>query len=201
MKFYKKMFLETQIYKYFNYDFHNCSKRKNEARRVLHDLASDIEIYKIFDLIDEKIKTFPIYDHFLQSNFKTNIDDIILEEDKWIKSNINDLLQIKYTRNSRYLFSNGEITLNLPAHYKFDELIAARLGFRSNKKIFVPTWSNTIRIYGNSAEIKFQPTGAQTEKLLDLKIQSFFYNDRYFDNIFDTIVDKIPKFPLPWNSV
>lgn len=201
MKFCKKMFLETQIYKYFNYDFHNNTKRKNEARCKLHDLASDFEIYKIFDLIDEKINTLPIYNQFFQSNFKTNIDDILLEEDRWIKSHINNLLQIKYSRNSKYLFSNGVTTLDLPAHYKFDELIGARLGFKSNKKIFVPVWSNTIRIYGNSAELQFQPTGAQVEKLLDMKINSYFYKDRYFNDIFDKIVDKIPKFPNPWNSV
>ena len=43
------MFLEAQIYKFFSYDYHNSTQRKNKARRELHDLASDIEIYKIFE--------------------------------------------------------------------------------------------------------------------------------------------------------
>lgn len=195
------MFLETQIYKYFNYDFHNSSKRKEEARRELHDLASNIQIYKIFDLIDEKISSLPILYSSLQSNLQTNIDNILLEEDLWIKSKVSDLKSIKYSRNSKYLFSNGEVTLDLPAHYKFDELIAARLGCNSHKKIFIPEWSNTIRIYGNSAVLKYKPTAAQTEKLLELEINNFFYKERYFTDVFDELVDKIPKFNMPWNIV
>ena len=195
------MFLEAQIYKFFSYDYHNSTQRKNKARRELHDLASDIEIYKIFDIIDEKIQSLPKHHHNLQSVVKVNIDKMLLEEDQWIKSNIKDLSQILYSRNSRYLFSNGDITLNLPAHYKFDELIAAKLGCSFDRKLFVPDWSNTIRIYGNSAELRYQPTGPQTKKLIDLNIKSFFYKNNHFTDIFDEIVDNMPRFTLPLDCV
>lgn len=195
------MFLETQIYKYFNYDYHNSLNRKQEARRELHDLAFDIEIYKIFEIIDDKVHSLKKPHSSIKDLPKTNIEKFLNEEDEWIKSNINNLLPLNFSRNSRYIFSNGEVTLNLPAHYKFDELIAARLGCTFDKKLFVPEWSNTIRIYGNTAELKYQPTGLQTQKLLDLKIQNYFYKDRHFTDIFDEIVDRIPKFALPFNCV
>jgi hypothetical protein len=195
------MFLEVQIYKFFSYDYHNSTQRKNKARSELHDLTSDIEIYKIFEIIDDKVHSLKKTHASIKDLPKSDIEKILLEEDQWIKSNINNLSQILYSRNSRYLFSNGDITLNLPAHYKFDELIAAKLGCSFDRKLFVPEWSNTIRIYGNSAELRYQPTGSQTKKLIDLNIKSFFYKNNHFTDIFDEIVDKMPRFTLPLDCV
>ena len=185
--------IEAQLYKMILYDFHGRSDRKLKSYEKYGEYFAPFEIYHVFRIIDQKINTLPIHSSFENLN-KSNIDDILIEENNWIKQNIDIFSQIKYSRNSKYLFWNGDITLDLPAHYKFDQLIAARLGCKIQKTLFVPQWSNTIRLYNQSAELFYQPTGPQVEKLLSLDIKEFIYKDVIFHDIFDRIVDKIPKF-------
>jgi hypothetical protein len=86
------------------------------------------------------------------------------------------------------------VTPELPAHYKFDQLIAAKLGYKSDNSLFVPIWSNTIRISKNTAELIYFPTPEQTKTLLSLNINNYIVKNIHVQDVFDELVDKLPAF-------
>ena len=93
--------------------------------------------------------------------------------------------QILYSRNSRYLFSNGDITLNLPAHYKFDLLFRKKMNMELTKELIVPEITNTIRILFDIALIKYLPTTKQIQYLSNSDIRIFRTTAGDYDSIFD----------------
>ena len=167
------MLLDVEINKLYNYDFYGCIDKKEKLLNSLKSLDLELESFGVFNLIDQKISSFNIQDINIQNINKFNIDDVLIESNNWLHSQLDSLLNSKYSRQSKYLLKNGSVTPELPAHYKFDQLIAAKLGYKSDNSLFVPIWSNTIRISKNTAELVYFPTPEQTKTLLSLDINNY----------------------------
>lgn len=191
------MLLDIEINKLYNYDFYGYKDKKEKLLKSLKSLDLELESFGVFNLIDQKISSFNIQDNNIQNiqNInKFNIDDVLIESNNWLHSQLDSLFQSKYSRQSRYLFKDGSITPELPAHYKFDQLIAANFGYKSDNSLFVPIWSNTIRISKNTAELVYFPSPEQTKTLLSLNINNYIVKNIHVQDIFDVLVDKLPAF-------
>ena len=188
------MLLDVEINKLYNYDFYGCKDKKEKLLKSLKSLDLELESFGVFNLIDQKISSFNIQDKNIQNINKFNIDDVLIESNNWLHSQLDSLFQSKYSRQSRYLFKDGSITPELPAHYKFDQLIAANFGYKSDNSLFVPIWSNTIRISKNTAELVYFPSPEQTKTLLSLNINNYIVKNIHVQDIFDVLVDKLPAF-------
>ena len=188
------MLLDVEINKLYNYDFYGCIDKKEKLLNSLKSLDLELESFGVFNLIDQKISSFNIQNNNIQNINKFNIDDVLIESNNWLHSQLDSLLHSKYSRQSKYLFKNGSVTPELPAHYKFDQLIAAKLGYKSDNSLFVPIWSNTIRISKNTAELIYFPTPEQTKTLLSLNINNYIVKNIHVQDIFDELVDKLPAF-------
>ena len=188
------MLLDVEINKLYNYDFYGCLDKKEKLLNSLKSLDLELESFGVFNLIDQKISSFNIQDVNIQNINKVNIDSLLNESNDWLHSELNSSLHSKYSRQSKYLFKDGKITPELPAHYKFDQLIAAKLGYKSDNTLFVPIWSNTIRIFKNSAELLYIPTADQIKTLLNLNIDTYIVKKMHVQDIFDEQIDKLPVF-------
>ena len=188
------MLLDIEINKLYNYDFYGCKDKKEKLLKSLKSLDLELESFGVFNLIDQKISSFNIQDKNIQNINKFNIDDVLIESNNWLHSQLDSLFQSKYSRQSRYLFKDGSMTPELPAHYKFDQLIAANFGYKSDNSLFVPIWSNTIRISKNTAELVYFPSPEQTKTLLSLNINNYIVKNIHVQDIFDVLVDKLPAF-------
>jgi len=188
------MLLDVEINKLYNYDFYGCKDKKEKLLKSLKSLDLELESFGVFNLIDQKISSFNIQDNNIQNINKLNIDDVLIESNIWLHSQLDSLFYSKYSRQSRYLFKDGSITPELPAHYKFDQLIAANFGYKSDNSLFVPIWSNTIRISKNTAELVYFPSPEQTKTLLSLNINNYIVKNIHVQDIFDVLVDKLPTF-------
>lgn len=191
------MLLDIEINKLYNYDFYGCKDKKEKLLKSLKSLDLELESFGVFNLIDQKISSFNIQDKNIQNiqNInKFNIDDVLIESNIWLHSQLNSLFHSRYSRQSRYLFKDGSMTPELPAHYKFDQLIAANFGYKSDNSLFVPIWSNTIRISKNTAELVYFPSPEQTKTLLSLNINNYIVKNIHVQDIFDVLVDKLPAF-------
>jgi len=188
------MLLDVEINKLYNYDFYGCKDKKEKLLKSLKSLDLELESFGVFNLIDQKISSFNIQDKNIQNINKFNIDDVLIESNNWLHSQLDSLFQSKYSRQSRYLFKDGSMTPELPAHYKFDQLIAANFGYKSDNSLFVPIWSNTIRISKNTAELVYFPSPEQTKTLLSLNINNYIVKNIHVQDIFDVLVDKLPAF-------
>lgn len=188
------MLLDVEINKLYNYDFYGCKDKKEKLLESLKSLNLELESFGVFNLIDQKISSFNIQDKNIQNINKFNIDDILIESNNWLHSQLDSLFHSRYSRQSRYLFKDGSMTPELPAHYKFDQLIAANFGYKSDNSLFVPIWSNTIRISKNTAELVYFPSPEQTKTLLSLNINNYIVKNIHVQDIFDVLVDKLPAF-------
>lgn len=186
------MLLDVEINKLYNYDFYGKKELKEKLLQSLKSLDLEIESFGVFNLIDQKISSFKTSDEFIQNVNKFNIDHIVKETNQEIQ--LNNFLTTHFSNNSKYLLSDGSITPDLPAHYKFDQLIAAKLGYKSNNILFVPKWSNTIRIFKNTAELIYFPNNQQIKSLLDLNIENFIVNENIVHDIFDKRINRLPIF-------
>lgn len=102
------------------------------------------------------------------------------------------------SRNSRYILEDGQISVCLPSHYKFDRALANILSIHSDsinkENLIVPKYTNTIRVYLDFAVLEYKPTFNQLESLIALNIQKYFIFNECIDSIFHPLFDKLPNF-------
>ena len=96
-------------------------------------------------------------------------------------------------RNSIYIFENGTKTPQLPSHYKFDRTLLSLMDINPNSlekgKLIVPFYSNTIRVFYNTAVLVYKPTIEQIKELIKLDIK--FFSTKKHNDIYDIFDDRI----------
>lgn len=191
------MYLDIAIAELIKADHSHDVDKKNDLLKNLKKYQHKSTILQSFLFLDE-IKSENIYnsiDDFLNENslhcFTSTIAKLT-QDLKTICSNVG------LNRNSVYLCDNGQITPQLPSHYKFDRSVLSLLNIKSDHldkdSLIVPDLSNTIRIFYNIAVIKYQPTNEQITSLINMNINKFVVNDSYYDNVFDENILKLKKF-------
>lgn len=191
------MYLDIAVAELIEADHSNNIDKKNDLLKSLKKYQHRSTILQSFLLMDEingENKYENIHDFLIKNDIELFIStiDYLIQKLNTINSNIG------LNRNSVYLSDKGQITPQLPSHYKFDRTVLSLLNIRSdylNKdSLIIPELSNTIRIFYNIAVIKYQPSIQQIAVLVDMNINKFVVNDCCYDNIFDENILKLKKF-------
>lgn len=179
------MFIDIKIAQLIEADYNFDINTKNNILNSLESLRIDNEIYQSFLLLDSFNKS----DYSSQLFQRINLDKMneLLECLKTIKPTKN------LNRNSIYIFENGTKTPQLPSHYKFDRTLLSLMDINPNSlekgKLIVPFYSNTIRVFYNTAVLVYKPTVDQIKELIKLDIR--FFSTKKYNDIYDIFDDRI----------
>lgn len=167
-----------------NSDFYDQQEEKKLFLQSLRTYQTKQENFQCFSLLEED---------FLPEIKNPNPHDLVLKINEYLKNNLSQPIYPKINHNSRYLFSNGEISPLLPAHYKFDLLFKKKMNLELTKELIVPEITNTIRILFDIAVIRYCPTNKQIEYLSKSDIRIFRTTAGDFDSIFEKKILSLPK--------
>lgn len=167
-----------------NSDFYNQQQERDLLFESLKNYKTKQENFQCFSLLEE---------NFLTDEIDFDSHELVLKINRYLKNNIVESIYPKINNNSRYLFSNGEISPLLPAHYKFDLLFKKLMNMELTKELIVPEITNTVRILFDIAVIKFRPTNEQVKYLANSDIRIFRTTAGDFDNIFDKKILSLPR--------
>ena len=191
-------YLNVMVAKLVEADHFNDTLTKNDLLQQLRKSSYQSSILNAFIELDTLN-----FDHTCET-----IDDYLINNENKIPEVVEFVIQAILSpnineglhRNSLYLSENGLLSSQLPSHYKFDRAVANILRVNSsiiNKdNLFVPIYSNTIRIYLEFAVLEYQPTIYQIKTLEKINIKKYYIKDQIVDNIFDPLVKKLPIFKV-----
>jgi hypothetical protein len=167
-----------------NSDFYNQQQERDLLFESLKNYKTKQENFQCFSLLEE---------NFLIDQIDFDSHELVLKINRYLKNNIVESIYPKINNNSRYLFSNGEISPLLPAHYKFDLLFKKLMNMELTKELIVPEITNTVRILFDIAVIKFRPTNEQIQYLANSDIRIFRTTAGDYDSIFDKKILSLPR--------